>query len=317
MSATHLRVASQLGPKLDDAVIARVPDVEIIAIPRGIPSAVPAEADALFAAPIHGLQRCGSPRPEHWPRRLRWVQLISAGADGYPSWIFDGPVVTCARGPSASPIAEYVIGAVFAAAKRFPDQFVRRREDWRQASLARVAGSTLGIVGFGAIGQAIARKALALDLSVVALRRSDTPLGIAGVDRAADIAELLARSDHLVLAAPATDATRNLINRGSLSAAKPGLHLINIARGTLVETEAIIPALEQGLLSRVTLDTTEPEPLPAGHPLYSHPGAFLTPHSAMSTPEVIGRLADKLAENLHRFRDGIDLADVVDPARGY
>jgi phosphoglycerate dehydrogenase-like enzyme len=128
MSVGGLKIASQLGPVLDNAISARVPDVEIVPIPRGIPSAVPAEADALFAAPIHGLQRFGIPRPPDWPRRLRWVQLISAGSDGYPSWLFDGPVVTCARGPSAAPIAEYVIAAIFAAAKKLPDLFVHRHE---------------------------------------------------------------------------------------------------------------------------------------------------------------------------------------------
>jgi phosphoglycerate dehydrogenase-like enzyme len=317
MSDAGLLIASQLGAALDAAVVARVPGVEILPMQRGIPNAVPDEAQALFAAPVHGLQRSSIPRPAEWPKRLRWVQLISVGADGYPAWLFDGPVVTCARGPSAAPIAEYVIGAIFAAAKRFPDLFVHRHEDWRQNSLGRVAGSTLGIIGFGAIGQAIARRALALEMRVLALRRTDAPLGVAGVERAPDLASILARSDHVVLAMPATDATRGLINRESLLAAKPGLHLINIARGCLIETDAIIPALEAGLLSRVTLDTTEPEPLPAGHPLYTHRSVFLTPHSSMSTPDIIGTLADKLADNLIRFRRGERLADVVDPVLGY
>jgi phosphoglycerate dehydrogenase-like enzyme len=307
MSDAGLLIASQLGAALDAAIVARVPGVEILPMQRGIPNDVPDEAQALFAAPVHGLQRSSVPRPAEWPKRLRWVQLISVGADGYPAWLFDGPVVTCARG----------IGAIFAAAKRFPDLFVHRHEDWRQNSLGRVAGSTLGIIGFGAIGQAIARRALALDMRVLALRRTDAPLGVAGVERAPDLGSILARSDHVVLAMPATDETRGLINRESLLAAKPGLHLINIARGSLVETDAIIPALEAGLLSRVTLDTTEPEPLPAGHPLYTHRSVFLTPHSSMSTPDIIGTLADKLADNLIRFRRGERLADVVDPVRGY
>jgi phosphoglycerate dehydrogenase-like enzyme len=317
MSDAGLLIASQLGAVLDAAVIARVPGVEIVPMQRGIPNDVPDDAQALFAAPVHGLQRSSIPRPPAWPKRLRWVQLISVGADGYPAWLFDGPVVTCARGPSAAPIAEYAIGAIFAAVKNFPDLFVHKHEDWRQNSLGRVAGSTLGIVGFGAIGQAIAKRALALDMRVLGLRRTDAPLGVAGVERAPDLSDILARSDHVVLAMPATDATRGLINRGTLQAAKPGLHLINIARGCLIETDAIIPALEAGLLSRVTLDTTEPEPLPAGHPLYTHRSVFLTPHSSMSTPDIIGTLADKLADNLIRFRRGERLADVVDPVLGY
>jgi phosphoglycerate dehydrogenase-like enzyme len=310
-------IASQLGAELDGAIAVRAPDVRIVPIARGVPQGVPAEAEALFAAPIHGLQRASIARPAGWPHGLRWIQLISVGADGYPPWLFDGPVVTCARGPSAEPIAEYVIGAIFAAAKGFPDLFVRNHADWRQCRLGRVAGSTLGIVGFGAIGQAIAQKALALGMRVVAQRRTEAPISMAGVERAASLAEMIGRADHLVLALPSTELTRQLINRESLAGAKPGLHLINIARGALVETAALIPALDSGKLSRVTLDTTDPEPLPADHPLYTHPGVFLTPHSSMSTPEVISTLADKLADNLARYRGGGTLADIVDPDRGY
>jgi phosphoglycerate dehydrogenase-like enzyme len=316
-AAGGLLVASQLGTALDEAIAARVPDLNLVPIPRGIPSVVPPAAIALFATPIHGLQRDSVARPSGWPHSLRWVQLISAGADGYPTWLFDGPVVTCARGPSASPIAEYVIAAIFAGAKRFPDLWIHRREDWRQKNLARVAGSTLGIVGFGAIGQAIAQKAVALDMRVLTLRRTDAPVTLPGVERARDLADILSRSDHLVLAVPSTSLTRGLINQATLEHAKPGLHLINIARGALVQTDAIIPALQQGILSRATLDTTDPEPLPADHPLYTHHSVFLTPHSSMSTPDVIATLADKLADNLNRFRTGSALRDIVDPAHGY
>ncbi|MEJ0047905.1 MAG: hypothetical protein WDN04_18620 [Rhodospirillales bacterium] len=121
-------IASQLGATLDSAIIARVGDVRIVPIPRGIPQDIPPEAVALFATPTHGLKQRGAiERPAGWPHGLQWVQLISAGADGYPTWLFDGPVVTCARGPSAAPIAEYVIGAIFAAAKNFPELWIRMR----------------------------------------------------------------------------------------------------------------------------------------------------------------------------------------------
>jgi phosphoglycerate dehydrogenase-like enzyme len=318
MSAANLIVASQFGDVLNNALRARVPDISIVPIPRGVPNDLPPGAIALFAAPNFALRDVASaPQPSGWPHRLRWVQLISAGADAYPRWFFDGPIVTCARGPSAEPIAEYTLAAIFAAVKSFPDLWVHAAADWRQKRVGNVAGSTLGIAGFGAIGQALARKALPLGLRVVAWRRTDTPIDIPGVERAADLPDLLRRADHLVLALPATRATKHLITTETLAHAKPGLHLINIARGTLIETDALIPALDQGLLSRVTLDATDPEPLPEHHPLYTHPRVFISPHSSMGTPDVLERLADKVADNVVRFRNQTPLTDIVDIERGY
>jgi phosphoglycerate dehydrogenase-like enzyme len=297
---------------------ARVPDISIVPIPRGVPDDLPHDAIALFAAPNFALRDVATAtQPPGWPHRLRWVQLISAGADAYPRWLFDGPTVTCARGPSAEPIAEYALAAIFAAVKNFPDLWVHAAGDWRQKRVGTVAGGTLGIAGFGAIGQALARKALPFGLRVLAWRRTATPMEIPGVERAADLPDLLRRSDHLVLALPATPATKYLITAAMLAHAKPGLHLINIARGTLIETDALIPALDQGLLSRVTLDATDPEPLPEQHPLYTHPRVFISPHSSMGTPDVLERLADKVADNVVRFRNHTPLTDIVDVERGY
>ncbi len=144
-----------------------------------------------------------------------------------------------------------------------------------------------------------------------------SPAVRSALERAADLPDLLRHSDHLVLALPATRATRHLITAATLAHAKPGLHLINIARGTLIETDALIPALDQGLLSRATLDATDPEPLPEQHPLYAHPRVFISPHSSMGTPDVLERLADKVADNVIRFRNNAPLTDIVDIERGY
>jgi phosphoglycerate dehydrogenase-like enzyme len=313
-----LTAASQLGDALDAAIAARAPDLRILPLPRGFPAAIDETAEILFAAPTHGLrERPPIPKPPGWPHRLRWIQLVSAGADGYPEWLFDGPPVSCARGPSAGPIAEYVLAAIFAAAKSVPDIWVHDAASWRMRPLGSVAGSTLGIVGFGAVGRAIAAKAVALDMRVLVVRASDAPIDMPGVARAESLAALIAVSDHLVLAAPNTASTRGLIDAALLQRAKPGLHLINIARGALVQTEALVPALDAGLLGRVTLDTTTPEPLPDGHPLYGHRLAFISPHISMMANGVLDTLADKLAGNLARFRSGEAPTDIVDARRGY
>jgi phosphoglycerate dehydrogenase-like enzyme len=313
-----LTVASQLGEALDNAIAARVPNIRIIALPRGFPATIPDDAEVLFAFPTHGLrERAPIPKPPAWPHRLRWIQLVSAGADGYPAWLFEGVTVSCARGPSAEPMAEFTIAAIFAAAKSMPDLWVHDLASWRPRNLGSVAGATLGIYGFGAIGRAIAAKAVALGMRVLVVRASDTAIDMEGAERVADIAALAAVSDHLVLAAPNTDSTRGVVDRALLERAKPGLHLINVARGAIVDTDALIPALDGGQLGRVTLDTTDPEPLPANHPLYTHKKAFISPHTSMMTPGVLETLAEKLAGNLARFRAGLTPTDLVDTQRGY
>jgi phosphoglycerate dehydrogenase-like enzyme len=123
--------------------------------------------------------------------------------------------------------------------------------------------------------------------------------------------------EHLVLAAPLTPATRHIIDRGSLACAKPGLHIVNVARGALIDDDALLQALDTGLVGRATLDATEPEPLPSGHPFYRHPRVRLSPHASVHTPKTPERFATKFAENLARFRGGNALLDRVDFGRGY
>jgi phosphoglycerate dehydrogenase-like enzyme len=119
------------------------------------------------------------------------------------------------------------------------------------------------------------------------------------------------------LAAPATAQTEGMVNRALLAHAKPGLHLINIARGSLVDDAALLEALDAGRLSLASLDVTHPEPLPAGHPFYGHPRIRLSPHTSVHTAQTRINLAAKFAENLQRFRAGAPLENVVDFARGY
>jgi phosphoglycerate dehydrogenase-like enzyme len=126
---------------------------------------------------------------------------------------------------------------------------------------------------------------------------------------------LLSTSDHVVLAAPATPDTRHLIDGQALAHAKPGLHLVNVARGSLVDQDALLSALDQGRLGRASLDVTEPEPLPTGHPLYTHPKAFLSPHTSAISPLQQQELAARFAENLARYERGEALIDEIGPER--
>lgn len=311
-----LIVASQFDPKVN-ALLAQRTGLAVRDVAPGPLTELPPGADVLFALPApKGQTLKETPAPTGWSD-IRWVQLASVGIDYYPDWLFDGPVVTSARGTASVAIAEYVLAAIFAAAKRIPEIWLDQAADWRRIQLGLVQGSTLGLYGFGSIGQALARRALALGLRVVALRRSDAPFEVAGVERVTTLEQLVASSDHLVLAAPSTPETRHAISRATLAHARPGLHLINIARGNLVDHQALLDALNEGRIALATLDVTDPEPLPAGHAFYGHPRVRLSPHISPSTEQIVPALIDKFVLNLDRYRRGQPLADVVDTARGY
>lgn len=314
----RLLIASQLNAEFNAALSTRVSDADILALPPGSPAALPRQAEILVAAPFRkaGGALPGEP-PAGWPFDLRWIQLVSVGIDFYPDWLFDGPTVTSARGSSSVALAEFALAAIFAAAKRLPEIWIDRAEAWAPSPLRVIQGQTLGIVGFGAIGEALAPRARALGLNVMAVRRSDRPITVPGVVRVCDIGTLFECCDHIVLAAPATAETEHLVNRALLTRARHGLHLINIARGALIDDVALLEALDDDRLSLATLDVTHPEPLPSGHPFYAHPRIRLSPHTSVHTPQTRSNLAIQFAENLRRFRQGAPLTDVVDLARGY
>jgi phosphoglycerate dehydrogenase-like enzyme len=233
------------------------------------------------------------------------VHLVSSGIDFYPQWLFNGPPVTTSRGSAADNLAEFALAAIFAASKHLPAIWVKD-DQWHFTPLRPLKGTTLGILGFGAIGERLAQKALALGIRVVALRQSPAPFS-AGVEAARDIHDLFARADHLVVAAPLTEATRHIINRDVLASARPGLHLINIARGGLLDQEALLQALDNGQVGLASLDVTEPEPLPLGHPLYTHPRVRLSPHTSAISTRSKEEIADTFLANLARYAANVEL----------
>jgi phosphoglycerate dehydrogenase-like enzyme len=312
-----MRIGSQLGPQFEAALRGARPDLDIVAVDAGAPAELDRDIRALVTLPFRQSGQAEPARPPQWPFGLEWVQMISVGTDLYPDWLFHGPVVTCARGANSVALAEFALAAIFAHAKDLPEIWIRDAAQWAMRLVGMVRGATLGMVGFGAIGEALAPRALALGMKVLATRRTDTPFGVDGVESAESIEDLFARSDHVVLAAPATPETRGMISAAVLKAAKPGLHLINIARGILVDDAALLAALDSGQLSLASLDVTHPEPLPAGHPFYTHPKVRLSPHLAVITKDNLPAFLAKFLHNLDRFERGEPLVDVVDPSRGY
>lgn len=308
------RVASQLDATFN--ALLRERGLEVLELPRGLPRDLPGDVRVLLAAP-HADFRDALQAPEGWPFGLRFVQLATSGLDYFPRWLFDGLPVASARGVTAESIAEFALATIFAAAKQVPQVWIDDATNWRQRPLAQVAGSTLGLFGFGSIARTLAPKALALGMRVLALRRSPAPFGVPGVEAVSDLHELFARSDHLLLAVPATDLTHRIIDRDVLGSARSGLHLINIARGSLIDQEALLEALEHGPLGLASLDVSDPEPLPAGHAFYRHPRIRLSPHTSANSPQVYQNLARLLLDNIQREANGLSLENRVETDRGY
>lgn len=318
---SQLIIASQLDEDFNDVIRQRLahthPDARLIDVPSGVPSDLPTEVSILLARPINvrGYLAPDTP-PPGWPYGLKWVQVVSSGIDFYPQWLFNGPPVSTSRGSAAENIAEFALAAIFAAAKRLPDIWVHDSQ-WNFTALTPLKGTTLGILGFGAIGRSLASKAHALGINVLALRQSQTPFEVEGVEAARDIHDLFARSDHLVLAAPLTGATRHIVNSAVLASAKPGLHLINIARGGLLDHGALLEALDSGTIGLASLDVTDPEPLPDGHPLYTHPRVRLSPHTSAISTNSGHEIADSFLANLERYLNGLALENQTNVQRGY
>ena len=251
-------------------------------------------------------------------RGVRWVHTIGTGVDRFPLGEVGDRILTCSRGASGDAISEWVLAVMLAFEKDLPHSWIRQPpESWNAAELGSLKGKTLGLLGLGGIGIGVARKALAFGMHVVAYRRSERPSPLPEVRLLRDLDELVARADHLVIAASSTSATRHILGAELLARAKPGLHVVNIARGALIDQDALRVALDDGRVARASLDVCDPEPLPAGHWLYDHAKVRLSPHISWSAPYAMEQLFATFAENLRRYLAGEPLEGLVDLEQGY
>ncbi len=308
---TALRVLSHLGPLPE--VAQAVPGVEIRALDPATPVDDDVSADVLLT-----LMR-GSPNlAAVLDRGVRWVHAIGTGVDAFPLQILGDRVLTCSRGINAVNVAEWTMTMLLAFEKQLPAQWVQEPPaQWGTANLGGLAAKTLAIVGFGTIGQAIATRALAFDMTVRASRRRSAPSEIPGVDMVADPLALVSDADHVVLAAPATPATRCLANAAFFAAMKPGAHFVNVARASLVDEPALRDALDRSALTLASIDVSDPEPLPAGHWFYGHPRVRFSPHVSWSGPALWDAALGRFVDNLQRWQQGRPLEGVVDVQEGY
>jgi phosphoglycerate dehydrogenase-like enzyme len=260
-----------------------------------------------------------APLPDDLPDRVRWIQLPAAGVERWVGSLPDGPVVTSMAGAFAQPVAEHALGLVLAGLHRLAD--AARARAWEDALRERtrsVEGRTVAIVGAGGIGRALLAMLAPLGARTVAVTRRGNPVDGADETLAADrTAEALERADVVVLAAPATPGAKPLIGAEELARMPRDAWLVNVGRGSLVDTDALVEALEGGRLGGAALDVTEPEPLPGDHPLWSHPNVLITPHVATAPEAEIRHAAERIRANVERFANGEELLGVVDRDAGY
>jgi phosphoglycerate dehydrogenase-like enzyme len=309
-----MRVLTQLGGSLAERITAALPESTVVVVPGDGEPPPDAHGEVLLALPW------GTPNlAQVLARGVRWVHVLGTGVDRFPLHLLGERLVTCSRGGSAVPIAEWVLATILAVEKRLPEAWLHEPPPggWHFGGLGGLAGKTIGLVGFGAIGRAVAVRARAFDMRVRACRRTDTPSHLDGVELVPTVGALAATADHLVVAAPATAATRHLIGADVLAGVKPGVHLVNVARGSLVDQEALRAALDAGRVAMASLDAVEPEPLPSGHWMYTHPRVRLSAHVSWNAPGALEDLVDRFIDNLRRRRDGEALAGIVDREAGY
>ena len=267
---------------------------------------------------------------------LSWVHSATSGVERAltPAARERGLVVTNARGVFSRPIAEYVLMMILAVSRRLPQLLELQRErTWQPLEGAELRDVTVGIVGLGSIGRAVGTLAKGFGCRVVAVRRRAAAGSAAGgpdedgmtgeaveFDRVGGpetLPELLGESDFIVLAAPLTPETEEMINAETLAMVKPGAWLINVARGRLVDERALLRALRDGELGGAVLDTFRDEPLPPMSTFYDLPNVIVTPHTAWSSGRVLDRSVELFCDNLRRFATGEPLLNVVDPSAGY
>jgi phosphoglycerate dehydrogenase-like enzyme len=278
--------------------------------------------------------------------RLTWVHSASAGVERAltPAARERGIVITNARGVFSRPIAEYVLMMILAVSRRLPGLLELQRErTWQPLEGVELRDVTVGIVGLGSIGRAVGALATAFGCRVVAIRRraergsGSLAAGAApggDADASAEgpsfgevmlervggpetLSQLLAESDFVVLAAPLTPETEDMIDEEALAAMKPSAWLINVARGRLIDERALLNALRDGQIGGAILDTFRDEPLPPSSPFYDLSNVIVTPHTSWSSGRVLDRSVELFCDNLRRYAAGEPLLNVVDPTAGY
>jgi D-3-phosphoglycerate dehydrogenase len=308
MSTPKIAVAPMAGDEIEKAVVAAGGEVSAPEEADGVVWTNPADPQALKEL------LAASP--------ARWVQLPFAGIESFVSAGVIDPRLTwtCMKGTYGPPCAELALALMLAGARNLKEHFAA--QTWRPGGFGtperRLEGATVVILGTGGIGSALSEMLVPLKVSVVGVNRSGRPLKNAVDTVTADrLIEVVGDADFLVVTAALTPATHKIVNARVFDAMPAHSWLVNVARGGLVDTDALVDALSDGSIAGAGLDVTDPEPLPDEHPLWKLPNALITPHIANTWDMAIPQLVAQVGRNVALFAAGEPLEGVVDAEAGY
>jgi len=281
-------------------------------------------ADVLFSLPDDDAAELA--RTVRANPRLRWAQTMAAGggakvrAADLTTGELERVTITTTAGVHGSPLAEFAVFGVLAGAKTLPhlQQLQRAREWGERWEMKQVDEMSVLIVGLGGIGATCAQKFSTLGARVLGTTRSGRP--VEHVDELVpieNIAEAVAGVDAVVVTLPGTDATQGLLGSEVFAAMRPSTTVVNVGRGTVIDEEALVSALETGQVGFAALDVTAVEPLPAASPLWTSPNVLISPHTAALSSKEESRIADLFIDNLSRHLDGSPMRNVVDTVEFY
>ena len=341
MAGIPVVIASPLGDEVIPKLQAVSPRLEIrkaeelvrneIRLARGSPGS-PEHARAIGAldAVLHDAEvmLSGFRLPENVPARtpkLRWVQAMAAGVERFlTSGIIEaGVTLTNAKGIAATPIAEWVLGAMLMFSKRMPAHFVRKAQhDYQRADVLpfSLEGKTVGVLGLGAIGGEIARLSKAVGMTVLATRKNPSgnlPPCVDALFGPEGTRDLLTKSDFVAVALPLTGETRAFIGEAELEAMHPASYLMNVGRGPIIDEAALVRALQDSKIAGAALDVFEKEPLPPNSPLWDLENVIYSPHISGEVDDYDDRVVSLFSRNLARYVNGETLLNVVDRDKGY
>lgn len=315
---TKLVIAFAMEPRFLERIRAAYPDLEVVICPERerLPEALPG-AQALISWDLTPEMLASAPE-------LRWFQYGGAGVDRilFPAMIESDIVITNNSGVHAPNIAEHLLAMMLAFARGLPETMRHQvAHEWQHPSRGffEIGGQTLGVVGLGDIGQALAWRAHALGMRVLGVKRrpGEPPQGVERVYPPEGLHALLREADHVAVCLPLTHRTRHLFGPSEYRAMRPSAYLYNIGRGPVIDHDALLTALRTGEIAGAGLDVTEPEPLPAGSPFWDLPNVLITNHTSGRSPRYWEHAIPILLENIGRFRRDKPMINVVDKVEGY
>jgi phosphoglycerate dehydrogenase-like enzyme len=319
---TVLVLADPTDPRL--AMLEELPAETGIAVGNSVEAFVRAAPDATV---IFNWSLMGDLQREVFRMcpKVEWLHSRSAGLDGllFPELVESPVRLTNASGVFSESLGEFVVGAILYFAKDLR-RMIRNQAAgvWEPFDIVEASGQTVGIVGYGDIGRAVASRVHALGMRVLGIKRHGTPANAADpfaerIYGPEGLIEMISRSDYVVAAAPLTPETVGMIGERELAAMKPDAVLINVGRGPVIQEAALVKALSEKRIKGAALDVFDTEPLPAGHPFYKLENVLLSPHCADHTPDWLDQAMRFFLAQFERFRKGEPLKNVVEKKLGY